>query len=113
MGWGWEADAEVVGIAILVAADAAAFLSGTNPSLFTIRTFRSSKVSAIDQQNTRHDIQIGTVIGSVMAVGAGFGGSLVTKSWLPLAAAIGALIILDGAYMWALANPHDTRGSIA
>lgn len=112
-GLTWRADAEVFGVALLCAADVAAFLSAANPSIFTMRTFRSNKVSAAERENTRDDIRLGTVIGGAMSLVAGLGGTMVTRSWVPLASTAVALAVYSGVYEWALANPHDQRGSIA
>lgn len=109
----WRADAEVWGVALLCAADVAAFLSAANPSIFTVRTFRSSKVSQTEQDNTRGDIRLGMAVGTGMSLIAGIGGTAVTGSWLPLAGTIGALIMYCGLYEWALQHPHDQRGNIA
>lgn len=97
-------DGEVAGISALVAADAAAFLSGVNPSLFTIRRFAGEWAS---QDDTRDDIMRGMVIGSALALLAAFGGSAVTRSWWPIAATVFTLVVLDGAYLWALDNPRQ------
>lgn len=109
----WRADAEVFGVALLCAADVAAFLSAANPSIFTMRTFRSNKVSQAERDNTQSDIRLGTVVGGVMSLAAGIGGTMVTRSWVPLVATIAALGMYSTLYEWALANPHDKRGSIA
>ncbi len=111
MGWDFRIDSEVAGIAALVAADAAAFLSGVNPSLFTIRTFRS--LGSGEAADTAKDIRMGMLIGSALALMAGLGGSAVTRSWWPLLATVATLIVLCGAYELALQFPHNRRGSIA
>lgn len=107
--WSWRMDGEVAGISALVAADAAAFLSGVNPSLFTIRQFSTAK-PGIDAAETHDDIVRGMVIGSSLAMLAAVGGSAVTGSWWPVAATLFTLVILDAAYLWALANPRGTAG---
>ncbi len=111
MGWSWEIDTETAGLSALLAADAAAFLSGVNPSLFTIRTFRSKGTA--EAEATKGDILAGIAIGSTLALVAGVGGSAVTESWWPLVATVISLLVLDSAYLWALASPHDLYRSIA
>jgi hypothetical protein len=102
-------DSEVAGISALVAADAAAFLSGVNPSMFTIRQFSTSK-PGVDSAETAGDIRRGMVIGSALALTAAFGGSAVTRSWWPVAATVFTLLILCLSYEWALRNPRGTSG---
>ena len=111
MAWSFRLDSEVAGIAALVAADAAAFLSGVNPSLFTIRTFRS--LGSGEAAETSRDIRMGMAIGTALALVAGLGGSAVTRSWWPLLATIATLVVLCGAYELALQHPHNRHRSIA
>lgn len=108
----WKMDAEIIGIAALVAADAAAFLSAFCPSFFTMRMFRSED-DPVKAKATAEDIRIGSAIGSVLAVVVGIGGTLVAKSWWPLFAAIFALGLIITSYEYALRNPHNLYNSIA
>lgn len=99
-----------MGLAMLAVGDAAAMLSGVNPSIFTIRTFRSTKRHA---DETATDIRYGMALGSGLALIVGFGATLVSKSWWPLFVTMLALVVLDGAYEMALRAPHGHYGSMA
>jgi len=101
-GWSWRVDGEVAGISALVAADAAAYLSAFNPSIFTIRSFANSWGGT----ETRGDIRRGVALGAVLTFVTGFGGSAVTRSWWPLLAAVVTLGFIALTYEWALANPR-------
>lgn len=91
-----------------MAADAAAYMSAFNPSLFTIRQFGGSWASG---QETAADIHKGMLLGTALTLVTGFGGSAVSKSWVPLVAAVAVLIVLIAAYQWALMNPRGGQGS--
>ena len=95
-----------MGLSALAAGDAAAFLSGMNPSLFTIRTFRTDWAS---NDQTKNDIRVGTAIGNVLAFMVGFGASAVSESWWPLAMTVAVMLILDCAYEWALRVPRASQ----
>lgn len=95
-------DSEVAGISALVAADAAAFLSAFNPSLFTIRAFSNSWGG----NETKGDIYRGIALGAALTLITGFGGSAVTRSWWPLLSAVLVLGFIALAYQWALSNPR-------
>lgn len=99
----WRLSPEIAGITALVAADAASFLSGLNPSIFTIRAFAKSWAQA---DETRADILRGMAIGSALAIAVGIGGSLVTRSYWPLFGTLVTLSVLDATYAWAIANPR-------
>ena len=107
----WRLDAEVAGLAMLAAGDAASMLSGVNPSLFTIRTFRSAGTA--QAAFTQQDIRMGMGLGSALALVVGFGATLASKSWWPTLVTLITLAVLDGAYEAALRNPHNTHKSIA
>lgn len=111
MSVSWRIDAEVMGVAALVAGDAAAFLAGANPSFFTVRTFRSQ--GGPDAENTARDIRIGMALGTALTVLVAAGGTAVTGSWWPLVAGLAAAAALDGMYEYALRNPHNRRRNIA
>lgn len=96
----WKLDPETMGLAALAAGDAAAFLSGVNPSLFTIRTFHG-------QWGTAEDIRRGMILGSTLALMVGFGATLVSESWWPFVLTIAATAVLDCAYEWAIRNPRN------
>ena len=102
MAWDFRIDSEIAGISALVAADAAAYLSAFNPSLFTIRSFGSSWGGA----ETAGDIHRGLILGAALTLITGFGGSAVTRSWWPFLSAIAVLGFIALAYEWALANPR-------
>lgn len=107
----WHMDADTAGVAALVAADAAAFLSGVNPSLFTMRAFRSE--GGEKAETTKTDIRIGSAIGGLLAIIVGIGATLITKSWWPLVVTVLVLAVMIGSYEWAIANPHNRGGDIA
>lgn len=111
--WTWKADAASFGIAALVAGDAAAFMSGFCPSVFTVRTFRSDKVAAAEQDNTAGDIRRGMILATALALIVAYGGAEVSGSYWPLIAGAGAMGVFWIVYEWALANPHNVRGTIA
>jgi hypothetical protein len=98
-------DSEIAGISALVAADAAAYMSAFNPSIFTIRTFRQAKLGA-SADETAADIRRGMVLGGILTVVTGFGGSAVTTSWWPFLTAMLTLAFLVAAYEWAIRNPR-------
>lgn len=102
-GVSWKMNPETMGLAALAAGDAAAFLSGVNPSLFTIRTFAGDWTSS---NNTANDIRTGMIIGNALALLVGFGATLVSQSWWPLVVTIACAAVLDGAYEWALRTPR-------
>jgi hypothetical protein len=113
MPWSWKADGQTFAVAALVAGDSAAFMSGFCPSVFTVRTFRSSKVSPVEQDNTRGDIRRGMVLATALALIVAYGGAEVSSSYWPLAAGVGAMAVFWIVYEWSLAHPHDVRGTIA
>jgi hypothetical protein len=100
----WKVDAESMGLAALAAGDAAAFLSGVNPSLFTIRTFRGQWANA---EATANDIHTGVLLGNALALVVAFGATLVSKSWWPLAMTVAVAAVLDISYEWALRSPRE------
>lgn len=100
--WDWRIDSEVAGIAALVAADAAAYLSAFAPSIFTIRSFADSWGG----EETKGDIHRAVALGGALTLVTGFGGSAVTRSWWPLLAAVLTLAFIAAVYEWALANPR-------
>jgi hypothetical protein len=106
----FKADAEIIGLTALVMADAAAFLSGVNPSLFTMRAFTDAGGAKAD--NTKNDIRLGSAIGSGLALIAGVGASLVSKSWWPIIGTVVTLVVIIGSYEWAINNPHGYGANI-
>src|SRR5690348_6385195 len=100
--WDWRMDSEIAGISALVAADAAAYLSAFNPSIFTIRSFANSWGG----NETKGDIRRGVALGAVLTLITGLGGSAVTRSYWPLLAAVVTLGFIAVTYEWALANPR-------
>jgi hypothetical protein len=107
--WSWKLDSETAGISALVAADAASFMSAFNPSLFTIRAFRSVNDPVVQQQ-TAGDLYRGMALGAALTLVVGFGGSAVTGSWWPILAAILTLAVLVSAYRWAINTPRGSTG---
>lgn len=99
-GISWKLDAETMGLAALASGDAAAFLSGVNPSLFTIRTFQND-------WGTSGDIRVGMILGNALALAVGFGATLVSQSWWPFVFTLSVAAVLDAAYEWALRNPRN------
>ena len=95
-------DSETAGVAALVAADAAAFLSAFNPSIFTIRRFAGEWGG----DGARGDIFRGVGLGAALTLLVAFGGSAVTESYVPMAAALLVLLVIAAAYWWALENPR-------
>jgi hypothetical protein len=95
--------AEMLGLAILAAAEVPNFLAGMLPSLMTIRRFGADDhdVAALRQ---------GEVIGSTLALAVGIGASLVADSPWPFAATLLVLAAMLAAYEHAIRNPHpDSR----
>jgi hypothetical protein len=107
--WSWKLDSETAGISALIAADAASFMSAFNPSLFTIRAFRSS-ADPVAAQQTASDLYRGMALGAVLTLVVGFGGSAITRSWWPLVMAVATLAVLIGAYRWAINTPRGSGG---
>lgn len=104
----YRVDAEIMALSVLAAGDAAAFLSGVNPSLFTIRTF-SGDWAGTDE--TAGDIRKGMILGNALALAVGGAATVVSESWWPLIFTMGAAIVLDMAYEWALRCPRGNGGS--
>lgn len=98
----WTINGEVMGLAALAAGDSAAFLSGMNPSIFTIR----SKFGQSGGDDTAKDIHIGMVIANALTMVVAWGASIVSRSWWPLLLTAGATAVLDLAYEWALRCPR-------
>lgn len=107
----WKVSPEVVGLSALVAGDVAAFASGANPSIFTVRTFR--KDSGPDAEHTREDIYIGMFVFSALGLIVGAGAGLLAGSWWPIVTALLFIALFVVMYRWALANPHNRRSTIA
>lgn len=92
-------------MAALVAADAAAFGSAFNPSIFTIRKFGV-------EEHTRDDIYRGMALAAGLTMLTAFGASAVTRSYVPTAAAVITLIVIAAAYHWAVSNPRPDARSM-
>ena len=110
-GWSWKLTAEVFGVTALVMGDAAAFWSANNPSVMTVRTFR--RKGGEEAEHTARDIRMGGGIATLWMLLVGFGGSAVTKSWWPLAGAVGAGAVQWAVWEWAIRNPHGITGDMA
>jgi hypothetical protein len=102
----WDLDSESMGVTALCVADAAGMLAAFCPSMFTIRTFGSG---VVESANTAESIHIGMVLGSVISLIVGLGGTLVTRSWWPFIGTVIGLALLCGAYEWALRHPHGSH----
>lgn len=111
MNFSWKLNSEIIGITALVVGDAAAFWSANNPSVFTVRAFR--RKGGKEAEQTKRDIRLGGLAGSGLALIVGFGGSLVTQSWWPIAGAAGILAFEWVLWEWAIRNPHGSGGDIA
>lgn len=107
----WKLNSEIIGITALVMGDAAAFWSANNPSVFTVRAFR--RKGGKEAEQTKRDIRLGGAAGSLLALMVGAGGSLVTKSWWPLAGSAAILAFQWTLWEWAIKNPHGAGGDIA
>lgn len=73
---------EAWGLAFLIAFEVPNLFSGLLPSLFTISTF-----SGGDSEKREHAykwIRKGEIQAGVVSLGLGIGGSMVTKSWVPM-----------------------------
>ncbi len=106
----WKIDSDSMGVTALCVADAAGMLAAFCPSMFTIRTFGGS---AVEGQNTAQSIHIGMALGTFISLVVGYGGTLVTGSWWPFFGTVLSLIILNGAYEWALRHPHNAHQGMA
>ncbi len=104
--YSWKLTGETMGLAALVAGDSAAFLSGVNPSHFTIRTFRSDWARP---EQTAKEIHIGMAIGNALSLMVGIGATMVSGSWWPFALSLITSVALDASYEWAL---RSNRGTI-
>lgn len=105
-GISWSLDVQTMGLAVLAAGDSAAFLSGVNPSLFTIRTFRGDWAS---KEGTAADIRRGMAIGNSLALMVGAGATAVSKSWWPLVLTALVAGALSLAYEWAIRCPRRDK----
>lgn len=100
----WTMNATVLGLALLVIADASSFWSANNPSLMTERTFTTK--GGKKASDTTTDIQIGGVKAIVESIIVGIGASLVVGSFWPWAAQ-GVYMATNWPYHhWALTHPH-------
>ena len=97
---------EVIGISLLVIADAAAFISANNPSMMTTRTFTTA--GGNKAENVRGDITLGLKIATAETVLVALGASLVVDSGWPLLTAVAYLASKWWLYVWALNHPHDS-----
>jgi hypothetical protein len=104
-------DATILGITLLIIADASSFWSANNPSFFTVRHFTTE--SQAKAETTKTDIRAGGGKATLETAIVGYGACLVTKSWWPLAAALSYMAIDWIWYEWAMANPHPNTVGIA
>ena len=110
--WSWQTpNPEGMGVTILAMGDAAAFFSAYNPSIMTAGAFRRKGGEEAD--NSKRDLYRGASVGTVLALGVAAGGSLVTKSWWPIAGTIGVVAIQWGILVYTVENPWGEVGSIA
>lgn len=96
----------VVGLSLLAMGDAAAFQSAFCPSIFTVRAFRARSDHSA---HTANDVRGGMALGSALALGVGYGASLVSESVYPLLATAAAMALFWAAYEWALRNPRGSQ----
>jgi hypothetical protein len=90
---------QMLGLAILAASEVPNFLAGMLPSLMTIQRFGA-------EEEDLRSLRRGEAIGSVLALGVGFGATLVADSPWPFLATVVVLLIMLGAYEHAIRNPH-------
>jgi hypothetical protein len=97
--------AAMLGLAILAASEVPNFLAGMLPSLMTIQRFGA-------EEEDLRSLRRGELIGSVLALGVGFGATLVADSPWPFLATGVVLVIMLGAYEHAIRNPHPAATPI-
>jgi hypothetical protein len=107
----WRMDATILGIALLIIADASSFWSANNPSFFTVRHFTTE--SEEKAQTTKTDIRAGGGKATIETVIVGYGAVLVTRSWWPLASALSYMAVDWVWYEWAMQHPHANTTGIA
>lgn len=107
----WRMDATILGITLLIIADASSFWSANNPSFFTVRTFTTE--SEEKARNTKTDIRAGGGKATIETAIVGYGACLVTRSWWPLAAALGYMAVDWAWYEWAMKHPHSSSVGMA
>lgn len=105
----WTMSTPTFGVCALIVGDVFSTLAGVNPSVFTIRTFRSDGAHAA---STAEDIHVGMAFGSAVSLIVAYGGAMVTGSWWPLAIGVAAVALADGIYEWALRNPHGLHDNM-
>ena len=101
----------ILGITLLIIADASSFWSANNPSFFTVRHFTTE--SAERAETTKTDIRAGGGKATLETLIVGYGAALVTSSWWPLASALGYMAIDWAWYEWAMQHPHPKTKGIA
>lgn len=107
----WRMNPTILGITLLIIADASSFWSANNPSFFTVRHFTTE--SEEKARTTKVDIRAGGGKATLETAVVGYGAALVTKSWWPLAAALGYMGIDWMWYEWAMKHPHANSKGIA
>lgn len=107
----WRMNPTILGITLLIIADASSFWSANNPSFFTVRTFTTE--SAQKAKDTKTDIRAGGAKATIETVIVGYGSALVTKSWWPLAGALGYMVVDWVWYEWAMQHPHANNKGMA
>lgn len=105
----WQVDEPTMGVVALTVGSVASMLAAFNPSVYTIQT---SGGNAVEARNTRRSIHIGCALGAAISLALGYGATLVTRSWWPLFTTVLALIVVCGAYEWALRHPYSTRSGM-
>lgn len=107
----WKMDSVILGITLLIIADASSFWSANNPSGFTERRFAGE--GGMVEDETKVDIlYLGGGKAMVETLIVGYGGALVTGSWWPLAS---GMIYQAANYLWHkwhIENPHPTSTRI-
>jgi hypothetical protein len=107
----WRMNPTILGITLLIIADASSFWSANNPSFFTVRHFTTE--SEEKAKTTKTDIRAGGGKATVETAIVGYGAALVTRSWWPLAAALGYMAVDWAWYEWAMKHPHGNTKGIA
>jgi hypothetical protein len=105
-GVGWKMSPTILATTLLVIADASSFWSANNPSFMTERRFTTNSPQTAAE--TKTDIRAGGAKAALESMLVGYGASIVTKSWWPLAIPLGYLAFNWAWHEWAMSHPHPT-----
>lgn len=92
---------EKAAIAVLAALEGAHAYSAFLPSVFTIRTFAQGNNRA---QNVKN-IRLGYIPATALAIGVGWIAGHISKSSMPVLAALFVSVMMVGVYEWAIRMP--------